>query len=229
MRLLLEAAADPRQTNRMGKRPTALHAASLQENGKICMLLLSAKADPHATDDSGVSPSDYASCSEAVWPHFAAVGCSRTSKEELINKSVIRKASTALELELESKGGERAADVLGGGDGVQGTSGILQEFSRPGSAYVLMSKHPPRPGSAVAGNCPGSRSNSRSGKRPSGNPIDILVEGDESAEAIPANLDATPSAVPRSGYAGGIPLLPPPVSSAPGNSTVPGSLRSLGL
>lgn len=227
VRLLLEAAADPNQPNGRGLRPTALHAAALQENGKICMLLLSAKADPHAKDGSGVSPNDYASCSEAVWPHFAATGCNRVSKEDLVSKGVIRKASSALELELEASQAD-GGSVAAGGTGPSIT-GILPEFSRPGSAYVLTSKHPPRPGSALSGNRPGSRSGSRNGRRASGAPIDILAEGDEAAADGAISIGTTTAGRPRTGYAGGVPPLPPSNTAASKSAAAPGSMRSLGL
>lgn len=226
VRLLLSAAADPGQQNRSGRRPTALHAASLQENGKICMMLLGAKADPHSKDDVSVAPIDYASCSEAVWPHFAGTGCTRISKEDLVVKGVIRKASTNLEQELQALDSDRASTVATAtACSTPCTTGIISEFSRPGSAYVLTSKHPPRPGSAATGNRPGSRSGSRNGRRPSNSPIDILAEGDEGAETRTGS-GAPPSSRTRSGYAGGIPALPP---SASGNAAAPGSMRSLGL
>jgi len=229
VRLLLDAAADPGQANRCGKRPTPLHAATLQEDGKICMMLLSAKADPHVKDGSGVTPCDYASCSEAVWPHFAAMGCNRVSKDDLLKKGVIRKASSALELELESTTPE---NVDTNASCQVTTGGILPEFSRPGSAYVLTSKHPPRPGSAaVPTNRPGSRSGSRNGRRPSGTPIDILAEGDEATEtSLPSrSFGGTPSGKTNPGYARGIPPLPPSIQKSTENSAAPGSLRTLGL
>jgi ankyrin repeat protein len=230
-RVLLEGKADPRQPNRSGPRPTALHVAALQENGKICMMLLGARADPHMKDGNGLTPSDHASCSEAVWPHFAANGCIRTTKEELIRKGVIRRASAALELELgvPVTNGDRAVSSRDPSPVPDGpvpdgptTGGVLREFSRPGSAYVLMSKHPPRPGSAAAKSSPGP--NSGSGRRPSGSPIDILAEGDEGA-AEGETLDAIPS----SGYGAGIPPLPPSIKTTSSNTAAPSSLRSLGL
>lgn len=226
VRLLIEAQADPSQVNRGGLRPTALHAAALQENGKICMMLLNAGADPQAKDGGGVAPIDYAACSEAVWPQFAAFGCSRPAKEDLVNKGVIRKASPALELELEGL----AADANAGfpaaaaerGDGGPGNTGLIQEFTRPGSAYVMTEKHPPRPGSAIPSNFKssgsfqsGSRPGSRSGyRRPSSRAIDILAEGGEAGESIatPTMFSAPPSNRPPSGTAKSI-----------------GALRSLGL
>lgn len=157
LQLLLDAQADTAQCHRRN-RETALHHAALQEHGKACMLLLQAGADPHALDVRGASPCDFAACSEAVWPHFAAVGCSRPSKEELVARGVIRKASCALEREL------------GGAPG-----GVVPEFSRPGSAYVVSALHPPRPGSAASFS-PGLRPTlSRGGSRP----IDILAEGED--------------------------------------------------
>jgi len=176
VQLLLDAGADPRQPNRSGSHPTALHCAALQEHGKICMALLSANADPLAVDRCGISPKDYASCSEALWPHFAALGCVRTPKEELIRKGVIRKASAALEHELSTLSPDN------GGTTTWGTSkaGVIKEFSRPGSAYVVTAHCPPRPGSALPPGYGRSASRggigSRSGSRQQ--PIDILAEGD---------------------------------------------------
>lgn len=158
LQLLLSAQADPSQCNRKNKE-TALHCAALQEHGKACMLLLQAGADPSALDNRGATPCDFAACSEAVWPHFAAVGCCRPSKSDLIARGVIRRASSALEMELGAAPG-----------------GVVPEFSRPGSAYVVSALHPPRPGSAVVLPTPaGQRCLSRGGSRP----IDILAEGDE--------------------------------------------------
>lgn len=211
VRLLLEAAADPSLSNSKGQRPTALHAAALQEHGKICMMLLGARADPNAKDGNGVTPSDYASCSEAIWPQFAAVGCSRTSKDDLTARGIIRKVSTALELELETAQYSCSSESLAASNGPgQSTNGVLAGFSRPGSAYVLTSKHPPRPGSAAV-----QRSGSRNGRRPSGSPIDILAEGDESAE------------IGVAGYAGGIAAMPAASRTFSGNAAATGSLKGL--
>jgi hypothetical protein len=209
LRLLLDAAADPGQCNRSGLRPTALHAAALQEHGKICMVLLAARADPYAKDSAGVTPTDYASCSEAVWPHFAGIGCSRTPKEDLIRMGVIRKASSTLELEL-------GGSYDGYSDKFQsstGNTGVLKEFSRPGSAYVVTAHHPPRPGSAAvsAYGRPGSR-------RSSMQPIDILAEGDEANEVAASRVVTSC----RSSV-----VQPAP---APSTCIAPtGTLRSLGL
>mmetsp|Transcript_49120 Transcript_49120/g.105692 ORF Transcript_49120/g.105692 Transcript_49120/m.105692 type:complete len:235 (-) Transcript_49120:258-962(-) len=165
LRLLLEAKAAPDVRNENGPRWTALHAAALQENGKACMLLLKHSADPEAADNEGVTPCDYASCSEAVWPLFAAKGCERVAKAVLVQKGVLRKASSTLESQLRTGEGDRR--------------GVIDEYSRPGSAYVVSREFPPRPGSSVpksmaGGSQPGNlqRGFSRSGSRP----IDILEE-----------------------------------------------------
>mmetsp|Transcript_82431 Transcript_82431/g.146120 ORF Transcript_82431/g.146120 Transcript_82431/m.146120 type:complete len:336 (-) Transcript_82431:236-1243(-) len=209
LQLLLEAAADPRLPNRSGFYPTALHCAALQEHGKICMALLRANADPHAVDGSGVTPTHYASCAEAVWPHFAAVGCLRASKEELVNKGVIRKASAALEHELEALSLDHDEATTSGSN----KGGLVKEFSRPGSAYVVTAHCPPRPGSALPPGYARSGSRgaigSRGGSRKNSQPIDILAEGDECDAASDARL----------GFPGN-------ASHSDVNS---GSLRSLGL
>jgi len=194
VRFLLSAQADPGLANQGGAGITALHAAALHEHGKVCMVLLEARADPLALDCSRNTPSDYAACSEAVWPIFAAAGCARNSKEVLISKGVIRKVSTALEQELEALAAERERS----GQGAQIECGLLPEFSRPGSAYVVAVKHPPRPGSALPpGDNGGSAVNSRPGssaRMTRTRPIDILAEGDEAACAQPkqaGNMDAS--------------------------------------
>lgn len=165
LRLLLQALAAPCLQNHNGAHWTALHAAALQEEGKSCMILLDAKADPQAADREGVTPCDYASCSEAVWPLFAARSCERIPKATLVAKGVIRKVSESLEQMLVA-------------EGVQGDAsrrGILSEFSRPGSSYVVTREHPPRPGSTRGH----SSSRPVSSRKPAQS-IDILEEEVES-------------------------------------------------
>jgi hypothetical protein len=220
VQLLLEAKADTRLANRSGLQPTALHAAALQEHGKICMILLGASADPQAKDRSGVTPADYAACSEALWPHFQAVGCSRPSKEDLINMGVIRKASPALEVELEALTEDRSYSNVENSYaecGDKGNKGLLTEFSRPGSAYVVTAHHPPRPGSAAVPNYGRSslRSGSRPGSRRMSQSIDILAEGDEK-EALGKENDFNRLSQPQQKISAGYAI-------------ATGSLRSLGL
>mmetsp|Transcript_23439 Transcript_23439/g.65630 ORF Transcript_23439/g.65630 Transcript_23439/m.65630 type:complete len:249 (+) Transcript_23439:106-852(+) len=165
LRLLLDAMASPGMRNENGPRWTALHAAALQEHGKACMMLLEYKANPKERDCEGVTPCDYASCSEAVWPLFAAKGCERISKAALCEKGVLRKASSALESELMGKASETDQ------------RGVVPEYSRPGSAYVLTREYPPRPGSAMPPGTARTYTSQRSGQL-----IDILAEEDEQPE-----------------------------------------------
>jgi len=180
MKLLLQSKAAPMTRNETGPRWTPLHAASLQEEGKLCMMLLSANADPNFRDVDGITPGDYASCSEAVWSLFAANGCTRSSKEDLLKQGVIRKVSSALEQQLQTENDPEAQASMGLPPSDR--RGILPEFSRPGSAYVVSREHPPRPGSAMTR--PGSSSaRPASSARLSARPIDILEEEDETEAA----------------------------------------------
>merc|ERR1719221_839284 len=128
LRLLLDAMASPSLRNENGPRWTPLHAAAIQEHGKACMLLLDYKANPKERDVEGVTPCDYASCSEAVWPLFAARGCERVAKNVLVEKGVLRKASGALEVQLQTEGGGPSAGPE------PGRRGLVTEYSRPGSS-----------------------------------------------------------------------------------------------
>eukprot|EP00438_Fugacium_kawagutii_P022843 Skav230318 [mRNA] locus=scaffold430:404318:406947:+ [translate_table: standard] len=92
LKTLLDSMASPALQNENGPQWTPLHAAALQEEGKACMLLLDRHADPLAKDKEGITPCDYASVSEAVWPLFAAKGCQRQVKSDLIQKGVLRAA-----------------------------------------------------------------------------------------------------------------------------------------
>ncbi|CAE7369357.1 ASB3 [Symbiodinium sp. CCMP2592] len=165
LRLLLDSMASPALRNENGPQWTALHAAALQEEGKACMLLLEKRANPEERDLEGVTPCDYASVSEAVWPIFAAAGCSREGKEALVQKGVLRKASSTLEQQL-----EREAE--------QGPSrrGLITEYSRPGSSYVVSREFPPRPGSSM-----GSGRLGTAARKPT-RPIDILEEEGEAPD-----------------------------------------------
>lgn len=175
---LLGNAGDPGHCNQNAPRQTALHGAALQGNGKACMMLLEAGADPRAIDDAGATPIDYASSSESVWPHFAAFGCTRSTKEQLVAKGIMRRASPNLEIELRTSGTNSA-------------DGLSREFSRPGSSYVCSAQHPPQPGSTMAS----SRGRTKGGcsqptpRRSIGRPIDILSEGDVLSADLKGPLD----------------------------------------
>lgn len=193
LKLLLDAMASPALQNESGPRWTALHAAALQEQGKACMMLLDYKANPTEPDVDGITPCDYASVSEAVWPLFAARGCERTSKAELVRKGVLRKASTQLEQMLEQ---EKVAVPT---DSAEARRGLITEYSRPGSSYVVSREFPPRPGSSAA-NRPTGRPGTGTGgyggrpasttRRQQSRPIDILEEEDSSSVQVstPAGL-----------------------------------------
>merc|ERR1712232_343869 len=106
---------------------------------------------PNVLNGNGVAPVDLASCSDAVWPLFAVAGCSRKSKEDLKARGVIRRASTSLEQDLleQQEVDATADDSNAGAPASSGARGVLPEYSRPGSAYVVTAHHPPRPGSAA--------------------------------------------------------------------------------
>merc|ERR1712060_551932 len=117
-----------------------------------------------------------------VWPLFAAHGCERTPKAALVDKGVLRKASNALEMELE------AETKSSSGLGIPARRGIISEYSRPGSSYVVSREFPSRPGSAQPKSLSAtSRPSTGSGGYQSGRPpttwkggqaIDILAEED---------------------------------------------------
>ena len=54
-------------------------------------MLLEKGADPLIQDSAGRSVRDFASASDCVWPHFAAHGCQRMSKQDLIDRGIIKK------------------------------------------------------------------------------------------------------------------------------------------
>lgn len=101
LRVLLEAAAAPGLRNSSGDHWTPLHAAAMQEQGKACMLLLDHASNPQDLDASNITPCDYASASEAIWPLFAARGCQRLPKAILLEKGVLHRTNAALERELQ--------------------------------------------------------------------------------------------------------------------------------
>lgn len=68
---------------------TPLHAAVFQEHARVAMTLLMAGADPHARDARGLSPADFASVSDKLWAQFAAEGCTRLSRKQLVEAGVV--------------------------------------------------------------------------------------------------------------------------------------------
>ncbi len=69
---------------------TPLHAATFQEHGPIVMLLLQQGAQPELQDSDGRTPKDFASASDKIWGHFAALGLLKTPKSELAEMGIIK-------------------------------------------------------------------------------------------------------------------------------------------
>ncbi|XP_071508598.1 uncharacterized protein [Diadema antillarum] len=131
---LLEGGADINFQNK-NTLWTPLHAAAFQEHGKVVMLLLQEGAQPELPDRDGRTATDFASASNKIWAHFAALGCPRTSKQDLISKGIIKKVST---------GGSRPSSGSRPGSGSRPDSGTrvmsgirMASYSRPESAYAI--------------------------------------------------------------------------------------------
>lgn len=112
--LLLERGADVNITNN-GTLWTALHCAAFQGHGKVVMELMEARPNLAVRDAEGRTAVDFASALDVVWPHFARMGCTRTSKSELIRMGIVRKVN----------------------DAIAASDDSTTYFSRPGSAYVV--------------------------------------------------------------------------------------------
>jgi hypothetical protein len=80
-----------------------------------------------------MTAADFASALDNVWPHFAAEGCKRTSKDTLIRKNIIYKVSmvTIEPSPLNSVLHQVARAPEPAQDEAQ------PYFNRPGSAYVM--------------------------------------------------------------------------------------------
>lgn len=116
---LLEEGAEANHQN-PGSLWTPLHAAAFQEHGKVVMILLARNGKPDLEDSEGRTPTDFASASFKIWPHFAALGYQRTPKQELIEKGILQKAETTTH-----------------SDGPANRGWMGPRFARPGSAYEL--------------------------------------------------------------------------------------------
>ena len=133
-RELLSRGCDPQRRNRNGTDWTALHAAALQEDAKMCHMLLEAGADATVRDRDGRTATDFATVSTAVWPFFAARGCVKTAKRALLEMGIIRRAA-ADEIVVETRGSSSPTkgELLARG---RSAHLYVPEISRPGSAYV---------------------------------------------------------------------------------------------
>ena len=92
VKILLAQGAEVNQATE-GTQWTPLHAAAIQEAGECCAILLESGADALAEDSFQRRPVDYASVTPEVWPLFEARGLDRTAKEELVEKSIIKKVN----------------------------------------------------------------------------------------------------------------------------------------
>ncbi|XP_078582320.1 uncharacterized protein LOC144865453 [Branchiostoma floridae x Branchiostoma japonicum] len=116
--LLLKHGAEINACN-SGTKWTALHCAAFQGHGKVIMKLMQHKPDMQMKDAKGRTAADFASALDAIWPFFAAAGCKRTAKSELIRLEIVQKVK-------DTDPAIPPSDVL--------------HFSRPGSAYVMRSQ-----------------------------------------------------------------------------------------
>ncbi|KAG7401018.1 hypothetical protein PHYBOEH_003213 [Phytophthora boehmeriae] len=110
-----------------GADVSARNEAAFQEHGKVVRILLEHQADPKMADTEGRRAVDYASISEAIWAFFAAQGCSKSTKSDLIAKGIIRKIPEQPE---QTQPGDKHGDSI-------------SSFSRPGSSYVRAQMAPP--------------------------------------------------------------------------------------
>ncbi|XP_064397744.1 ankyrin repeat and SOCS box protein 3-like [Halichondria panicea] len=124
VKLLLNKGANINVSN-SGTGWTPCHCAAFQGHGKVMLHLSQAKPDLSIQDTAGRTASDFGSALESVWPFFVAMGCSRTSKAELVRLDIIKKSEPRVE-----KGATNS-----GSDGQ--VMSRVSHLSRPGSSYVL--------------------------------------------------------------------------------------------
>ncbi|XP_045198837.2 poly [ADP-ribose] polymerase tankyrase-2-like [Mercenaria mercenaria] len=113
--LLLHHGADINLANK-GTLWTPLHSASFQGHGKVIMKLMEHNPDLTLKDNQGRTATDFASAMDAIWPFFAAAGCRRTTKSQLIDMDIVKKVTAPDPTIPKSE---------------------YAHFSRPGSAYVM--------------------------------------------------------------------------------------------
>ncbi|KAJ8314618.1 hypothetical protein KUTeg_006768 [Tegillarca granosa] len=117
---LLENGADVNASNK-GTMWTPLHCAAFQGHGKVIMNIMEYKPDLTLKDNQGRTAVDFASALDSIWPFFAAAGCRRTTKADLIKMDVVKKVA-----------GPKVDPTL--------PKSEYAHFSRPGSAYVMRSQ-----------------------------------------------------------------------------------------
>lgn len=126
VRLLLEHKADINITNR-ATGWTPCHCAAFQGHGKVVLYLMDHNPDLTLKDKAGRTSANFGSALDTVWPFFAAAGCQRTGKDDLIKMDIVKKVVT-------DPASDDAKDKI--------TSSlpsrvVKPHFSRPGSSYVL--------------------------------------------------------------------------------------------
>ncbi|XP_011442525.2 ankyrin repeat domain-containing protein 49-like [Crassostrea angulata] len=112
---LLQHRADINACNK-GTQWTALHCAAFQGHGKVIMKLMEHNPSVELKDNQGRTAVDFASALDAIWPFFAAAGCKRTPKSELIRLDIVKRVTHVDPTLPKSE---------------------MAHFSRPGSAYVI--------------------------------------------------------------------------------------------
>ncbi|CAH1800241.1 unnamed protein product, partial [Owenia fusiformis] len=113
--VLLEDGADVNATNG-GTLWTPLHCAAFQGHGKVIMRLMEKQPNLTLRDNNERTAADFASALDSIWSFFAAAGCERTPKADLIKLNIVQKVKT------EDPGLSRSD---------------YAHFSRPGSAYAM--------------------------------------------------------------------------------------------
>ncbi|WAR07193.1 TNKS2-like protein [Mya arenaria] len=92
--LLLTYGADVNLANK-GTLWTPLHSAAFQGHGKVIMKLMEHSPDLTLKDNQGRTAVDFASAMDGIWPFFAAARCRRTTKAQLIDMDIVKKATAS--------------------------------------------------------------------------------------------------------------------------------------
>jgi len=200
VKLLLKSGANVNVAN-YGSKWTPMHCAAFQGHGKVIMYLMEHSPDLSLQDSQGRTAVDFAATTTKIWGFFAAKGCTKPSKQELVAKGIIRKVEVTDEKSLNGTCGDD--DPLNPNAGLR-----YADFSRPGSAYVVSGQSAassrPATGASRAGSRPHSRQGSRHSSRPSSN--DSIQEGVQIL-----SLEENEDAVNRAVNFGDVLSLPSPV------------------
>ncbi|XP_064629003.1 uncharacterized protein LOC135488355 isoform X2 [Lineus longissimus] len=116
---LLKHGADVNVTN-SGTRWTAAHCAAFQGHGKVLMKLMEYRPNLTLRDSKNRTAGDFASALDSIWSIFAAAGCRRTPKADLIRMDIVQKIYSEEDPTI--------------------SKSDYAHFSRPGSAYAMRSQ-----------------------------------------------------------------------------------------